>query len=101
MGTGEHRRAAPILTPKERSLRARIGAHALHAAHNPKETTSKGRAAFLARFEKEVDPDGTLPMDERRRRAEHARKKYFATLALKSARSRRARAERRSNYERA
>jgi hypothetical protein len=51
--------------------------------------TEPGRRAFLERFEREVDPDGTLPPDERRRRAEHARKAYMASLALKSARARR------------
>jgi len=45
----------------------------------------------MARFEREVDPDGTLPPEERARRAEHKRKAYFARLALKSAKARRAR----------
>lgn len=43
----------------------------------------------MAKFEREVDPDGTLPPDELARRAEHARKAYFQRLALKSAQSRR------------
>ena len=45
-----------------------------------------GRKAFLDRFEKQVDPDGELLPAERARRAEHARKAYFARLAFKSAR---------------
>lgn len=45
----------------------------------------------MAKFEREVDPDGTLPPDERARRAEHKRKAYFGRLALKSAKARRAR----------
>lgn len=77
------------LTPQERSLRARIGAYALHAKHDPKETTSNARAAFLARFEQEVDPEGKLPPEERQRRAHYARKAHFAKLALQSARARR------------
>jgi hypothetical protein len=34
-------------SPAERSLRARLAAHALHAQRDPRETTAKGRAAFL------------------------------------------------------
>ena len=45
------------MTPAERSLRARMAAYRLHATHDPKETTAAARAAFLARFEREVDPD--------------------------------------------
>jgi hypothetical protein len=37
----------------ERSLRARLAAYAMHAAHDSRETTTNGRAAFLARFERE------------------------------------------------
>lgn len=78
----------PAMTPEQRTLRARIAAHAMHARHDTQKTTSAGREAFLARFEREVDPDGTLPPAERARRAEHARKAYFTGLALKSSRAR-------------
>ncbi len=74
----------------ERSLRARLGAYALHAQHDSRETTANGRAAFLARFDREVDPEGLLEPDERRRRAEQARRAYFTRLALASAKARRA-----------
>jgi hypothetical protein len=47
---------------------------------------------MLERFEREVDPDGTLPPAERAKRAEYARKAYFQRLALKSAQVRRRRA---------
>jgi hypothetical protein len=63
------------------SLRGRIGAYRLHATHDPRETTRRARAAFDARFLREVDPEGVLPEDERRRRAAYARKAYFAQLA--------------------
>ena len=82
-----------MLSPREASLRGRIGAYALHSQRDARETTASARAAFLQRFEVEVDPDGVLPADERRRRAVYARKAHFARLALKSARSRRARRE--------
>lgn len=44
---------------------------------------------MLAKFEAQVDPDGSLSPEERHLRAENARKAHFARLALKSARSRR------------
>ena len=46
-----------------------------------REHTRAGRAAFLKTFEEQVDPDGTLDAEERRRRAEHARRDHFASLA--------------------
>lgn len=44
----------------------------------------------MGRFEREVDPAGNLPEEERRRRAEQARKAYFVNLARLSANARRA-----------
>jgi hypothetical protein len=79
------------LGPAERSLRARLAAHAMHAKHDSRDTSAPGRAAFLARFEADVDPDGRLDPEERRRRAEHARSAYFTRLALASVAARRAR----------
>lgn len=75
------------------SLLGRIGAHHLHARYDPRETTAAARAAFLGRFEREADPDGTLAPAERARRAHHLRQAYFAKLALKSAQARRKRAK--------
>ena len=72
-----------------RALRARMAAHALHAGISDAAAhTAPARAAFLARFEREVDPDGVLDLRERARRAEHARKAYFLRLALASAHAR-------------
>ena len=78
------------LTPAERTLRARLAAHTMHAQHDARDTTAAARAAFLARFEVEVDPDGVLTPEERRRRAEHARSAYFTRLAFERAKARRA-----------
>src|SRR6266487_1892281 len=77
------------LSPVERTLRARLAAHTMHAKHDARKTTANGRATFLARFEAEVDPEGTLSPEERRRRAEHARSAYFTRLALAAAKARR------------
>ncbi len=76
------------MTPDEAALRGRIGAFVLHSKYDSRETTANARARFLDRFEREVDPDGTLPESERRRRAQYARKAHFARLALASSRAR-------------
>ena len=83
------------LSPAERSLRARLAAYAMHARHDARRTSANGRAAFLARFEREVDPDGRLDPEERHRRAEQARRAYFARLSLAAAKARRVKRERR------
>lgn len=82
------------MTPSERVLRARLAAYALHAKYDARETTAAARAAFLDRFERDVDPDGVLSAPERQRRAQAARKAYFTRLALRSAQARRARSAR-------
>lgn len=75
-----------------RRLAASIAAHESWA-HTPDRSarTAPARAALMARFELEVDPDRILPPQERALRAEHKRKAYFQRLALKSARARTAR----------
>ena len=78
-----------MLSPTEWALRARAAAHALHAQGGT--STKAGTRAFLARFEKQVDPDGVLPVDERTRRARHALKSHMSVLALKASRARRRR----------
>jgi len=51
--------------------------------------TKPGRQAFLDRFEREVDPEGKLPSDERRRRAQHALRAHMMRLAKRSSTARR------------
>lgn len=86
----------PGLTPAERFLRARIGAYAMHARNDARQTTAAARLAFLRRFEREVDPHRRLAAPERQRRAEAARRAYFSRLAYQSARRRNRRRARRS-----
>lgn len=84
-----------------RALRGRIGAYVTLARHDPRVTTAPARAAFLARFEHEVDasdPEGTLDPVERARRVAYLRRLYFARLAY---RSRVVRAERQAERRRA
>jgi hypothetical protein len=76
-----------------RSLASRAGSFESWARTADRSArTAPGRAAFLDRFEREVDPDGVLAPEERARRAEYLRKAYFTRLALKSAKSRARRA---------
>ena len=74
------------MTPAQRTLRARIGAYSLHAQGGT--NTAPARAAFLAKFEAEVDPDKILPVAERLRRAAAARSAYMSRLALRAAQKR-------------
>ena len=77
------------MTPNDRVLRARIAAHTRWSnCADPTAATAPARKAALDRFERQVDPDAVLPLAERARRAEHARKAYFTKLALRSAQAR-------------
>jgi hypothetical protein len=78
--------------PEEMARRGRLGAQRLHQVHDARTLTEPGRAAFLARFERQVDPDGSLPEAERQRLAEAARRAYFRALGRHSAAVRRANA---------
>ncbi len=89
-----------MLSPSQASLRGRIGAYRLHATHDSRETTANARAAFLAKFLDEVDPDRTLPEDERLRRAAYARRAYFTKLALTSAKKRKKKVAKGPNHRR-
>lgn len=78
------------MDPQNRSLRARLAAHASWAnTLDPASRTAKARAAANARFEREArdkHPDAT---DEQIARiAEHLRKAHFTRLALASAQAR-------------
>lgn len=81
------------LTPAERKLRAQLAAHTSWA--NTRDRTARtaaGTKAMLDKFERQVDPDGTLDPAERALRAASARKAHFSRLALKSAQARRKKA---------
>lgn len=80
----------PRQNAARRDLSKQVGAYALHAkVVDPSAHTKPARDAFDARFEREVDPEGTLTPAERARRASFARKAYFTRLALASAKARR------------
>src|SRR4051812_1663147 len=68
-----------------RALRARLGAHALHAkVEDPVAHTAPARRASLARFEREVDPVRKLGPAERQRRAQHAQRAYMTRRFCRS-----------------
>src|SRR5262245_31343781 len=85
-----------MLSARERALRARLAAHALHSQRDSRELTAAARAAFFAKLERQVDPDGVLAPEERRRRAEHARRAHLTRAAYLSARKRSAARRRRA-----
>lgn len=79
----------PSMSHKERALLGRLGAYTMLSRNDPREVTRAAREAFVSKFEREVDPDGVLPLDERLRRAEMARKAHYTRLAIASAQARR------------
>jgi hypothetical protein len=65
----------------KKNINARIAAEISWARTQDRSArTRPAREAFLKRFEREVDPDGRLPPDERRRRAEHAHRAHMLRL---------------------
>lgn len=68
----------------------RIGGLRLRATHDPQQYTAKARETFWASFERQVDPDGVLDPEERRVRAEAARKAHMLRLSMKGHEARRA-----------
>jgi len=77
-----------VLTPEQRSLRARIAANTRWSRENPAENAARGQKGLLAKFAREVDPDGVLPEAERLRRAEKARQVHMQQLAFRSSKAR-------------
>jgi hypothetical protein len=84
--------ASTNLTPEQRTMRAKLAAHARWAKHNPAEGTAPARNGFLTRFERQAEEqaEGELTPQERRRRAEQLLKQYMTGLAFKSSKARKA-----------
>jgi len=74
------------MTPLERSTRARIAA-CVRWAHESDRTaaTAPARRGLMAKFEREVDPDGTLTPAERARRAGSLMDAHMARMRMKRA----------------
>lgn len=77
------------MTPEMRQMRARLASHTSWANTEDRAArTAAARKAAMSRFDRQVDPDGTMDPRERSIRAEHARKAFYAGMALKSAQAR-------------
>jgi hypothetical protein len=80
------------LTAAERSMRARIAANTRWARTEDRSAATRpAREAIFAKFEREVDPEGTLLPQERAKRAENLYKAHMQRMQLKSAQARRRR----------
>lgn len=80
----------PARTPDERALVAQIAAAERWAKTSDRTAaTSAARAGLRAKFEREVDPDGTLPAEERDRRADGLLKAHMLRMSLKAKQARR------------
>jgi hypothetical protein len=77
---------------KEMASRGRIGAAVTASRYDGRALTERARATFLRSFEITVDPDGTLPTEERARRARAAHRAHMLRLARASVIARRRRA---------
>lgn len=94
--SGTDSNAGQPYSPALRSLRSRIGVLESWArtADRPART-APARAASpgsLDYWQRKVDPDATLPDNERLLRAEAAKRAYFLRLAMRSAEVRAAKA---------
>jgi hypothetical protein len=73
--------------------RARYAALIRHAFGDTKEATAPAHAGFIAKFEREADPDGVLAPEERALRADRLMRAHMLLLSSRSAEARRKRAE--------
>ena len=78
----------PATRSRIASASGRAGGFRNVAKHGGHAVAAGARAGFMRRFEQQVDPDGTLPIEERQRRAQFALKAHMAELALRSAQAR-------------
>ena len=74
----------------KKNINAKIAAEISWARTQDRSArTRPAREAFLKRFEREVDPDGKLPPDERARRANHALRAHMLRLRKRAGTKRR------------
>jgi hypothetical protein len=77
----------------DRSLIARVAAHTRWAMEPDRtEATRAARQGLDAKWAREVDPNGVLPVEELERRVDSLRRAHMTRMALASARARRAKA---------
>lgn len=76
------------MTPEQRTLRARMGAYAMHSRNDSKVIARKANKTFIDSFEKRVDPNFELPVEERQRRAAAAYRLHMLRMAFRSVQAR-------------
>lgn len=80
------------MTPTERAMRAQIAAHTRWAHTGDRtQATAPARNGLRAKYERQADPDGTLPPEERARRTDHLLQAHYARMRLAKAKARRVR----------
>lgn len=84
---------APTTSSDDRSLNASIAANTRWSRESGVDGTARARAqgpGVLSYWERQVDPNATLPLGERQRRAECAQRAYYQRLGKQSGKKRRA-----------
>lgn len=77
------------MTPEQRVLRSRLGAHSKWAACEDRAAaTAPARKGWRARFEQQADPEGVLSPEELQARTDQLIKAHMTRMALKSSLSR-------------
>jgi hypothetical protein len=80
------------MTDEQRHLRAEAASNVRWAFEADRAAqTQAARDAMMAKWERQVDPQGVLDPEERHRRALHLRKAHLARMGLAAARKRAAR----------
>lgn len=83
-------RCAVRVTPEQKTTQTRAAAHRSWAKTRDRtRRTSAAREAADARFEHEVDPDGTMDPAARAQAAASARRAFYLEIAAKSVAARR------------
>lgn len=81
-----------VLTPEQRSLRARIAANTRWSAENGKANAQRAQSGLRAKFRRQVEADSPgLSAAELDRRAEAAYRAHMGRLAFASSKARAAR----------
>lgn len=84
----------PARSSDERALIARIAAAERWGKTSDRsEATAPARAGLRAKFERQADPEGILPADERGRRADSLMRAHMLRMSLRAKVSRRRAAE--------
>ena len=74
--------ASKNLTAAQRQTRSRQASYVSWANTKDRAArTQPGRQGLMRKFEREVDPDRTLPPNERALRAEAARKAFYTSIS--------------------